>query len=306
MIDLVGKKYWFLLISAIIIIPGMIIFGIFGLKMGVDFSSGTAITFHFDTNVELAQLRQQLTNQGYPQAVVQPAGSGDFFVRLQELPAEEIAKLTTDLESNLATKVTITNLYSVSPIVAENTVRNTIIAVLVASIGILLYMTFAFRKMPKPFRWGVVAVITLIHDLLVVIAVFALLSLLTGLEVDSLFVTGVLAVVGISVNNVVVVFDRIRENMKRGVSKDFAQVANVGIIESLGRSLNTGLCTLFVIVSLYLLGGVTIQNLVLALLVGIGIGIYSSICIAGQLLVIWDSGELGRKFSRQKPATKPA
>jgi preprotein translocase subunit SecF len=144
--------------------------------------------------------------------------------------------------------------------------------------------------MPKPFRWGTCAIIALLHDLIVVVAIFSILGWATGMEVDALFVTGVLAVVGVSVNNIVVVYDRIRENTKRGVSRDFAVVANYGIIESLGRSLNTGLATLFVIVALYLLGGATTHTLVLALLIGIATGIYSSLCIAGQLLVVWEKG----------------
>jgi preprotein translocase subunit SecF len=304
MIDFVGKRNWFFLISAILIIPGIIILGIFGLKLGVDFSSGTAMTLHFDNDVELSQLRQELANIGYTKVIVQPAGGGDFFIRLQEISTEEIQKLTSDLETGLSTKVTVSSLYSVSPIVAEGTVRNTAIAIIVASIGILLYIAWAFRKMPNSFRWGTCAVIALIHDLLVVIAVFSILGWLAGVEVDALFVTGVMAVVGISVNNIVVVFDRIRENSKRGVSKDFALVVNYGIMESAGRSLNTGIATLFVIVALYLLGGVTIHNLVLALLIGIATGIYSSLCIAGQLLVVWEKGARNRLSSRlsKKPA----
>jgi len=301
MIDLVGKRNWFFLISAIVIIPGIISLAVFGLKPGVDFSSGTAMTLHFDKAVELGQVRQQLTNLGYDQAIVQPAGEGDFFVRLQELSSEQTTNLKDSLQTGLDTTLTISSLYSVSPIVAAGTVRNTFIAVVVAAIGILLYISWAFRKMPNPIRWGTCAIIALLHDLVVVIAVFSILGWAVGMEVDALFVTGVLAVVGVSVNNIVVVFDRIRENTKRGVSRDFEVVANYGIVESLGRSLNTGLATLFVIVALYLLGGVTTHTLVLALMIGIATGIYSSLCIAGQLLVVWEKG-----FSpRKKEATSP-
>ena len=306
MIDLVGKRYWFFLISAIVIIPGIISLAVFGLKPGVDFSSGTAMTLDFDKEVELGQLRQELITLGYDKAIVQPAGEGDFFVRLPEISAEETTKLKEGLETGLDTKLTVSSLYSVSPMVARGTVRNTVIAVVVASVGILLYISWAFRKMPKPLRWGTCAVIALVHDLVVVIAVFSILGWVAGVEVDALFVTGVLAVVGVSVNNIVVVFDRIRENLKRGVSRDFEVIANYGIIESLGRSLNTGLATLFVIVALYLFGGVTTQNLILALLIGIATGIYTSLCIAGQLLVVWDKGEWGRLFSWLRPAKKPA
>jgi preprotein translocase subunit SecF len=195
------------------------------------------------------------------------------------------------LEAGLATNITDSSLYTVSPIIALATVRNTVIAVIIASVGILLYISWAFRKMPKPFRWGICAVLALLHDLVIVVAVFSILGWAAGMEVDSLFVAGVLAIVGVSVNNIVVVFDRIRENLKRGVSSDFEVVANCGIMESVGRSLNTGLATLFVIVALYLLGGVTIRTLILALLVGITTGIYSSLCISGQLLVVWEKGE---------------
>jgi preprotein translocase subunit SecF len=302
MIDLVGKRNWFFLISAIVIIPGIISLAVFGLKPGVDFSSGTAMTLHFDKAVELGQLRQELTNLGYDNAVVQPAGEGDFFLRLPEISAEETTKLKESLETELDTTVTISSLYSVSPVVARGTVRNTIIAIVAAAIGILLYISWAFRKMPNPFRWGTCAVIALLHDLVVVIAIFSILGWVAGVEVDALFVTGVLAVVGVSVNNIVVVFDRIRENMKRGVSHDFEVVVNYGIIESLGRSLNTGLATLFVILALYLLGGTTTQTLVLALLIGIATGIYSSLCIAGQLLVVWEKGLATRRKTSPSPA----
>jgi preprotein translocase subunit SecF len=295
MIDLVGKRNWFFLISAIVIIPGIISLAVFGLKPGVDFSSGTAMTLHFDKTVELGQLRQKLTGLGYDQAIVQPAGEGDFFIRLPEMSTDQTTKLKDNLQTGLGTTLTISSLYTVSPIVAAGTVRNTFIAVVVAAIGILLYISWAFRKMPNPIRWGTCAIIALLHDLIVVIAIFSILGWATGMEVDALFVTGVLAVVGVSVNNIVVVFDRIRENTKRGVSRDFAVVANYGIVESLGRSLNTGLATLFVIVALYLLGGATTHTLVLALLIGIATGIYSSICIAGQLLVVWEKGLSTRK-----------
>ena len=295
MIDLIGKRNWFFLISAIVIIPGIISLAVFGLKPGVDFSSGTAITIHFDKAVELSQVRQELTNLGYDQAVVQPAGEGDFFIRLPEMSSDQTTQLKDKLQTGLDTTLTVSSLYTVSPIVAAGTVRNTIIAVVVAAVGILLYISWAFRKMPNPFRWGTCAIIALIHDLVVVIAIFSILGWAANVEVDALFVTGVLAVVGVSVNNIVVVFDRIRENTKRGVSRDFEVVANYGIVESLGRSLNTGLATLFVIVALYLLGGQTTRTLVLALLIGIATGIYSSLCIAGQLLVVWEKGLATRK-----------
>jgi preprotein translocase subunit SecF len=292
MIDFVGKKHWFFLISFILIISGIISLAVFGLKWGVDFSSGTAITLRFEKEVDLGQLRQELADLGYSTSP-QPNKDvvGEFFISLPEISSDQYNQLKAGLEAGLGTNITDSSIYTVSPMVAMATVRNTFIAVIIASIGILLYISWAFRKMPKPFRWGICAILALLHDLIIVIAVFSILGWATGMEVDSLFVAGVLAIVGVSVNNIVVVFDRIRENLKRGVSSDFEVVANCGIMESVGRSLNTGLATLFVIVALYLLGGVTIRTLILALLVGITTGIYSSLCIAGQLLVVWEKGE---------------
>ena len=291
MIDFVGKKHWFFLISAILIVAGVISLAVFGLEYGVDFSSGTAITLRFDKEVQLGQLRQELADLGYVSATIQPTAEAEFFIRLQEISSDEYTQIKEELKAGLATNITDSSVFTVSPIIAATTVRNTAIAIIVAAIGILLYISWAFRKMPKPFRCGICAVLALLHDLVIVVAIFSILGWAAGMEVDSLFVTGVLAIVGVSVNNIVVVFDRIRENLKRGVSNDFEVVANCGIMESVGRSLNTGLATLFVIVALYLLGGVTIRNLTLALLVGITTGIYSSLCIAGQLLVVWENRE---------------
>jgi preprotein translocase subunit SecF len=291
MIDFVGKKHWFFLISAILIISGIISLAVFGLKWGIDFKSGSQITLQFEKEVKLDQLRQELADLGYDRAKPQSAAAGEFLIRLQAISSDNYTQLKAGLEAGLATNITDSSLYTVSPIMAMGTVRNTVIAVIIASIGILLYISWAFRKMPKPIRWGICAVLALLHDLIIVIAVFSILGWAAGMEVDSLFVTGVLGIVGVSVNNIVVVFDRIRENLKRGVSSDFEVVVNCGIMESVGRSLNTGLATLFVIVALYLLGGVTIRTLILALLIGITTGIYSSLCIAGQLLVVWEKGE---------------
>lgn len=304
MIDFVGKRRWFFLISGILIVIGIISLAVFGLKWGVDFSSGTAITLQFENPVDLAELRQQLADLGYGTATIQSAGEEQFFIRIGEVSSDEYAQLKEGLVAGLGNNITDSSVFTVSPVIAAATVRNTGIAVIIASIGILLYISWAFRKMPKPFRWGICAILALFHDLIIVIAIFSILGWAAGMEVDALFVTGVLAVAGVSVNNIVVVFDRIRENSKRGVSGDFEVIANVGIMESVGRSMNTGLATLFVIVALYLFGGVTIRNLVLALLVGITTGIYSSLCIAGQLLVVWDKGEWGKLFSRLPSARR--
>lgn len=297
MMDIVGKRFWFFLISVLVLIPGLISLAIFGLKPGVDFSSGTTMTLRSEKPVELSWLRQEMAKLGYDKAMIQRVGEGDFFVRLKEISPEEREKLIDGLAEGLGSEVTVMDYYTVSPIIAVETGRNAAIAVIVASAGILIYICWAFRRMPKPLRWGTCAIVALMHDVLVVAGIFSILGWVRGVEMDALFITGVLAIVGYSVNNIVVVFDRIRENINRGISRDFEVTVNASILETIGRSLNTSLTTLFVIVALYLFGGVTIRYFVLVLLIGVVAGTYSSLCNAGQLLVVWEKGEWGKFIS---------
>jgi SecD/SecF fusion protein len=289
-IDFVGKRNWYFLISALIIVPGIISLTVFGLKPGVDFSSGTAMTFHFSEQVEQGQLRQALTDLGYRDAIVQHTGEGNFLIRVKEIPPEEKVKLVDGMEKTLGYKVAVPDFYAVSPIVAGETGRNAVIAVIAASIGILLYISFAFRRMPKPLSWGTCAVVALVHDVLLVIGVFSFLGWIVGVEVDAMFITGMLTVVGYSVHDTIVVFDRIRENTLKGVSKDFEVTVNSSILETLSRSLNTALTVLLAVTALFLLGGATIHYFMLVLLIGIVTGTYSSIFNASQLLVVWKRG----------------
>jgi preprotein translocase subunit SecF len=180
--------------------------------------------------------------------------------------------------------------YDVSPIVAKEIGRNTGIAIAAASIGILLYIAWAFRRVPRSFRWGSCAVVALIHDVLVVLGVFSILGRLLNIQIDALFITAILAVVGYSVNNTVVVFDRVRENITLGRSKDMTIVVNRSLVETLRRCLNTSLTTLFVLLALLLFGGLTIKNFILALVIGLIAGTYSSLFVAPQLLLVWEKG----------------
>jgi SecD/SecF fusion protein len=304
--DFVNRRLWYFLLSAVIIIPGVISLGVFGLKTGVDFQSGTSMTLQFSQPVEQSQVRQVLTDQGYTDAVIQHASGGDFLVRTTTMSADQRATLVSALENSLGTKVTVSDFYSVSPIIASETARNAVIAVIVAAIGILLYITWAFRKMPKPFRWGACAVAALIHDVLLLLGVFSILGLTANVEIDALFITGMLTVVGYSVHDTIVVFDRIRENVRRGVSRDFPVVVNISILETLSRSINTAMTVLFVAVALFLFGGVTIHYFILVLLIGILTGTYSSIFNASQLLVVWDTGKWGTLVPNRKQIEAPA
>ena len=305
MFDFVGKRYWFFLISALVIIPGIISLAVFGLKPGIDFKSGTTMTLSFSTVVNETQLRSTLSDLGYPDAIVQHTSEGTFIVRLS---TPDLSSNTTEgttqnqqlidgLNTKLNTTTTQENLSSISPSVASQTARNALIAVIVAAVGILLYVTFAFRKMPNPFRWGTCAIAALVHDVLVVVGIFSILGWLFGVEIDALFITGMLTVVGYSVHDTIVVFDRVRENLARGGGGNLEHVINSSILQTMTRSLNTSLTVLFVLLALFVLGGATIHYFILVLVIGVITGTYSSVANASQLLIVWENHEWGRFVS---------
>lgn len=197
----------------------------------------------------------------------------------------------------------VLNNASVSASVASETSSRAVLAVLAASVCILLYIWFSFRKVAKPWRYGTCAIIALLHDVLVVLGVFSILGWTLHIQIDTLFITALLTVVGFSVHDTIVVFDRIRENMQRRTSETFDQVVNASLVQTMARSLNTSLTVIFTLSALTLFGGVTVRTFTLALLVGIISGTYSSIFNASMLLVIWEKGELG--FDRLKRDRTP-
>ena len=304
MTDIVGKRFWFFVTAGIIILFSIIALVNFGLKPGIELSSGSMLTVSFEQTVVKSELQEEMASAGYPGALIQQTGEGGFLIRTEELSGEE----KTDLEDALQNRfgaTTESEFYSVSPMVASETARNAGIAIAVAAVGILLYITWAFRRMPKPFRYGACALIGLGHDILVALGVFAVLGGMFGWEINLMFITGILAVVGYSVNNTVVVFDRIRENLSRRVSTDFKTVVNNSIAETISRSLNTSLTTLFVILAMLLFVGASIQNFAVVMLIGVIAGTFSSVCIAPNLLVVWEEGKWSSLFKRNpQPAAE--
>jgi len=293
MTDIVGKRFWFFVAAGAVILFCIISLGRFGLKPGIELSSGSLLTVNFEQTVNEADLKQELANLGYSGAIVQQTGEGSFLIRTSELTSQAKTELETGLTSRFGS-VTESEFYSVSPMVATETARNAGIAIGVASIGILLYVTWAFRKMPHPFRYGTCAIIALGHDALVALGIFAVLGGVLGWEINLMFITGILAIIGYSVNNTVVIFDRIRENLIKGISADFETVVNNSLVETLSRSMNTSLTTLFVVLALLLFVGASIQNFAIVLLIGIIAGTYSSLFVAPTLLLVWQNGEWGR------------
>jgi preprotein translocase subunit SecF len=302
MFDIIGKRFRFFIISGIVILICIISLFSLGLKAGIEFSSGSQLTLSFDNEVEVSELRQELRDLGYTSTIVQSTGGGDILIRTTTLNTEEKEQLKTDLISRFGA-LTEEGFVKVDPITAKETVNIAAIAIAVAAVGIMLYVTWAFRRMPKPFRYGTCAIIALLHDTLIALGVFSILGGILRWEINLMFITGILAVIGYSVNNTVVIFDRIRENLSRSETSDFKAVVNSSLVESLTRSVNTSLTTIIVVLSLLLFVGSTIQNFSVVLLIGIFAGTFSSLFIAPSLLVVWEGGEW-RRFIQWLPFLK--
>jgi preprotein translocase subunit SecF len=243
MYNIIGKRYWFFLISGVLILISIISLSTAGLKSGIEFSSGSILQVQFETPVDYAQFKAEIIALGYNDAIVQTVGENEYLIRTHEITEEEKIQLEADLATRFG-GLTESQFYSVSPLVASETVRSAIIAVVVAMVGILLYVTWAFRRMPNAFRWGTCSIIALFHDALVTVGLFSAFGALLGWEINLMFITGILTVIGYSVNNTIVVFDRIRENEMKGVSANFETIVNNSQVETMGRSLNSSITTL--------------------------------------------------------------
>ncbi|HEU0020481.1 MAG TPA: protein translocase subunit SecF [Dehalococcoidia bacterium] len=321
MLDIVGRRGWYFLISGLIILPGLISLIIppgwstlnSGLNPGIDFTSGSVLDITFDQGVNQTQIQERMNQLGHPEALIQSTGSRSVLIRTKVLQEDtgagvsERQRVQDDLEANVASIESMA-FDSISPIVAQETIRNTFLALLAAAVFMLLYIWYAFRRAPKAYRYGVSAVIALAHDVLVVLGVFSILGRAIDLEVNTTFIIGILTVVGYSVNDTIVVFDRIRENVTHHPERDFASLVNLSIIETIGRSFNSQFTTLLVLLAMLFIGGPSIRGLLLAIAIGVVVGTYSSIFIAAQFLVIWERREFGRawRWGRGAPAAAGA
>tara|TARA_Y100000588_G_scaffold217479_1_gene231382 strand:+ start:1669 stop:2580 length:912 start_codon:yes stop_codon:yes gene_type:complete len=293
---------WFFLFSLCVILPGMYFLLVQpGLKSGIDFSGGSSLTVRYDVPVKQDVLRNALESIGYSESTVQDFGDNTFFLRMHLLEdgtyEDVVAQLADKIGMNAQYEILSFDL--VSPVIAREVVLNAFYAVIAAAVGIFIYVWWAFRNVPSPFRYGVAALVALLHDVLVVLGVFALLGWVLNYEVNTMFLIALLTVIGYSVNDTIVVFDRLRENVSIYPNRDFTDNVNFSISETIGRSLNTSLTLLLPLLALILFGGQTIQVFLVVLLIGVVAGTYSSIAIASQILVSWHSGDFGRWVLRR-------
>lgn len=300
---LASRRHTWYLISLILIVPGLISLVLFGLNLGIDFTGGTLWELKFDKQITTQDVRNVLDQHGYGNASIQISSEGGTdnvaLIRMKELTegSPEKQALAESFTSEIG-PYTELDFSTVGGSVGQSIRNRAVLAVFIASIAILAYIAFAFRNTQNPALYGLAAITGMLHDVLFVLGVFSILGEFFDVEVDALFVTAMLTVIGFSVHDTIVVFDRIRENLAHHTDPTFEGVVNYSLAQTIVRSLNTSMTVVFTLFALFLFGGASTQNFVLALLLGVIIGTYSSIFNASQILVSWETGEIQRLFHR--------
>ena len=294
--NIIGHKKIYLSISGLLVLGSVIAIGVWGLKFGIDFTGGSLLEVEFSDSSRpgVDEVRRMLGPLGVGGVSVQPTGERGMILRFAHVDEEThqniLQALQVDAERGYA--VIEKRFDAIGPTIGSELLRNSLIALALASLGIVLYLTWAFRNVSKPvssWKYGVIAVlVAFLHDVPIPLGVFSLLGHTQGVEVDTLFITALLTILGFSVHDTIVVFDRIRENLRKLKSPEpFEVTVNRSINETIARSVNTSLTVLLVLVATMVFGGATTRYFSLALIVGIIFGTYSSIFVASPLLVVW-------------------
>jgi preprotein translocase subunit SecF len=301
MIDILSKRYLYFAISLLVILPGLILLASRGLPLSIDFTGGSLLEVQFTdgNSVPNADLVQLYENAGIVDAQVQTTDSGTLVIRSSFLSNETRDLILSEMREQSGGEVSVIRFDSVGPSIGAAVASRAALAVAVAALAVIVYITWAFSKVPNAFRYGVCAVIAMIHDVAVVFSVAGIGALFFNWQIDSLFLTALLTVIGFSVQDKVVVFDRIRENTNIFRRLDYEKLVNHSIVQTLQRSINTQLMTVeFLLLALALFGGITLQEFAVILLVGLFSGTYSSIFIAAPILVLWEKREWENWFRR--------
>src|SRR6266571_2843470 len=297
MINIISKKYWYFLISLLVIVPGTVSLFLWGINFSIDFTGGSHVTFSsVHQEQAIATVKKEFAQEHISILSIQQSEK-QFIVRTKAINEKTDKRIVDDLKTKDGS-IKQEAFETIGPVIGKETTFNALKALLFATILIVLYIAYSFRMVPKPtssWRFALCAIVALLHDVLVLLGIFSLLGHFFHIEVDSLFVTAVLTVVGFSVHDTIVVFDRIRENLRRTTGLPFSQVVNDSILQTLVRSLNTSLTAMLVLFTLLVFGGESIRWFVVALLVGITSGTYSSIFNAAPLLVFWEEMSAKRK-----------
>ncbi len=309
---IIERRGLYFTISLILMIPG-ILYMVWSLAargtllpLSIDYKGGLNWEMRFPQEVQPGDVRQVFVDNGFDDTSVVTVGNANTVqVKTQEITPEEKAVLVDALNAKF-TSFEELSYRNIGPAIGSEVSRAAIFAVALASLLILFYLAYSFRSVPHPLRYGTCAVTALIHDVLVTISFIAIMNIFFGWEVDALFLTAILTVIGYSVSDSIVVFDRIRENLKRHRNESFNTVTNRSIIETASRSLGTQIATLLTLVSILMLGGPTLQKFVAVMIVGILSGTYSSIFNAAALLVAWEEKSWLHREDKNGVVGKPA
>ncbi len=302
MIDILSKRYLYFVISLLVILPGIFILATGGMPLSIDFTGGSLLEVQFETgkDPQPGQLVTLYEDQGINDAQVQTTETGSFMIRSSFLDNETRDKVLGAMQKATGSEVTVIRFDSVGPSIGRQVASRATLAVGFAALAVIIYITIAFRKVPNAFRYGVCAIIAMAHDVAVVFSIAGIGALLFDWQMDALFLTALLTVIGFSVQDKVVVFDRIRENSNILRRLNYETLVNHSIVQTLQRSINTQLMTVeFLLLALALFGGVTLQEFAVILLVGLFSGTYSSIFIAAPILVMWEKREWTGWFGRR-------
>jgi len=284
------RRLWFGISIFMVTISALALI-FWGLTLGIDFKGGTIYEAEFNKKVGASQVKQALADLNLPNLLVQIKGESDVTIKTAPLSEEQIKNVKEKFLQKIGESREI-SLDNVGPTVSKSLTKKAIISVILACVGIVLYLAIAFRKVPKPvssWRFGISAVIALFHDIIITLGAYSLFGHFFNFEVDSLFVVALLTILGFSVHDTIVVFDRIRENLRNNPGEDFENVTELSVNQTLVRSSNTSLTVMMVLAALLLIGGKTLQHFIAILLVGITSGTYSSIFNAAPVLVVWQN-----------------
>lgn len=285
------KRKIFFTLSGFLVIASIVLIVFLKPKIGIDFAGGTLMELQFNNDVTQENITEKIKNLDFiSNVIVQKTDNNQYLIRINNINKESLDQLSSSINSEVG-EYTEIRMETVGPTISKDTTEKAIWAVIIASIAIILYIAYAFRKVPKPassWRFGTTAIIALIHDIIITVGIFVLLSYFFGFEIDSLFIVAILTILGYSVNDTIVIFDRIRENLKTSSHRlSFAEIVNQSLIQSITRSLNTSITLILVLLSLLILGGESIKPFVSLLLAGAIIGTYSSIFLAPPILIVW-------------------
>ncbi|MBI4120135.1 MAG: protein translocase subunit SecF [Parcubacteria group bacterium] len=289
MLAIIPNRKIFLTASAVLVLLSAASLAVWGLKFGIDFTGGSLWEVEFPHGrPDSAAILAALVDYKMDTALIQPVGEKGVILRSRDINENTHQAALIELKGLGA--VEEKRFESIGPTLGKELQRKSVKAVIGVLVLIIVYIAWAFRKVARPvssWKYGVIAIIALIHDVTIPTGVFAVLGHFGGVEVDALFVTAALTILGFSVHDTIVVFDRIRENLKRRSGEDFSQTVNASVNETMSRSISTSLTVLLVLAAIYFLGGQTTQNFALALIIGVFFGTYSSIFVAGPLLSYW-------------------